>query len=904
HLLRVVSDSMTAATRRLATITMTDTTPLFFYGTGRKYGEFSQWYHAKFTVSKGEIYSVVGLPTNKLERPDDPIHFMTAEQCMMYCKAMRFGDVGTADKILLTPDPRNQKALGRHVKGFTEAGWDAVKFEVVQLANVAKFGQNEELRAILLGTGDRELVEAATNDRIWGIGMDEKQGHATMDTRENWGHNLLGKALVGARLCHQCANIDIDELLSRNLDGGYSSFVMNLGQISALKTSSCRLCRSFASLAPCSPAAKWKFNALASSLWTDDYCHLRIFSGCCIFTGASRRFPDGRMRETNVLGVAPSKSSPRTVDSPALRAMGDACDQIGFLGQETPTGTGNICRIRMVNPWAFDFALAKMWISYCQDNHKTRCLASTSSELQSFRVFDCHSRQVVDAPRGCRYVALSYVWGKTNGLASSVPRASPGANGSRFGKVIEDSITVTQAIGLQYLWIDRICIDHSDHDDTLHQIRQMDLIYANSDITIIAAACNTPDDGLPGINGTPRTIQQTLRIKNKTLLSSLPSGRSSIEQSKWNTRGWTFQEGVLSTKRLIFTKTQVFFDCNGMHCSEAVHLPLDDLHGRNKRKFDITYDLGPLERKAPQSDPIGYMDFVQSFSMKELTYACDALNAFQGILNAFKRARTPIYYFWGIPVFMSDYSLMRTTGRRRPMGSISARFVLSLFWGAFRKWETEESASNLSLGRREFLPSWSWAGWNGGISKSFASMGQGCFSDVKVWLKGKDGKLINLNDVNFYPKMSAMEDEYSSIFQLEAWTMPVDIKRLEVQQTECSDQAVGHEAQSAFSVAFGMGSQGTVYSDLIGNDWYGTASPATFMALLPRAYTEDKNICVDETAMVMRKVDGHYERAGLFKMNLDWIWDDKGKKKINPSRKSWSEVSQGLNITLKRFWLG
>jgi ribA/ribD-fused uncharacterized protein len=86
------------------------------------------------------------------------------------------------------------------VKGFTEAGWDAVKFEVVQLANVAKFSQNEELRAILLGTGDRELVEAATNDRIWGIGMDEKQGRATMNTRENWGHNLLGKALVGARV--------------------------------------------------------------------------------------------------------------------------------------------------------------------------------------------------------------------------------------------------------------------------------------------------------------------------------------------------------------------------------------------------------------------------------------------------------------------------------------------------------------------------------------------------------------------------------------------------------------------------------------------------------------------------------------------------------------------------------
>lgn len=108
-------------------------------------------------------------------------------------------------------------------------------------------------------------------------------------------------------------------------------------------------------------------------------------------------------------------------------------------------------------------------------------------------------RKLVDAPPGCRYVALSYVLGKTNNntATSSAPQASmsPKANDKRFEKVIEDSITVTQALGLQYLWIDKICIDHSDYNNTRHQIRQMDLIYANSDITIIVAACNTPDEG-------------------------------------------------------------------------------------------------------------------------------------------------------------------------------------------------------------------------------------------------------------------------------------------------------------------------------------------------------------------------------------------------------------------------
>ncbi|CAG9983170.1 unnamed protein product [Clonostachys byssicola] len=898
---------MTAATRRLATITMNDTTPLFFYGTGKKYGEFSQWYHAKFSVLKGEIYSAVGLPTSKLERPDDPVNFMTAEQCMMYCKAMRFGDLGTADKILLTPEPRKQKALGRQVKGFTEAEWDAVKFEVVQLANVAKFSQNEELRAVLLGTGDRELVEAATNDHIWGIGMDEKQGRATMHTRENWGHNLLGKALVGARvrilidddqLCHQCLNIDFEELLNRKLDGRHSSFVMNLGQLSALKTSSCDLCRSFASLAPCSPSATWKFDPRALSLFTDDYFHLRIFSGSKVFTGkAGRR----NMGETNVLGVAPSKSSPQTLHSLTLAAMMDACDQIGFLGPEIPKSIESVCKIRLVNPKAFDFTLAKKWISYCRDNHKTRCSATTFSELQYFRVLDCYSGLVVKAPLKCRYVALSYVWGKTNTTTSSATQASPGANGSRFEKVIEDSITVTQMLGIRYLWVDRICIDHSNHADTLHQIRQMDLIYANSEITIIAAACETPDEGLPGINDTSRADQQVLELKNINLISTLPSGRSSIEKSRWYTRGWTFQEGILSTKRLIFTETQVIFDCNGMHCSEGLDMPLDNLHVSDKSKFDTyAYDLGPLERKAPQSDPEDYMGFVRSFSTKQLTYSYDTLNAFQGILSAFKRAQAPIYHFWGIPLFTSDESLMGTIHQEISMKSISARFVLALFWRDYRLPFSEECTPNLSWGRVESPPSWSWAGWNGEISQYFASTGKPCFSDAKVWLKARDGRLVNLDDIDFR-KMNAMEGDYHSIFQLEAWTMPVEVKHLEVLQPKRSRRVVGHETKYAYFVTFDTGSQVTVCSELIGNSWHGTASPATFMALLPRSYTDDQIKTSDETAMVLQKVDGHYERVGLFRVESGWILDGKGRAKRSRNR---PQAGRGWSVTLKRFWLG
>lgn len=60
----------------------------------------------------------------------------------------------------------------------------------------AKFA-DPELRQILLGTGDRIIVEASPYDRIWGVGLSENDDDLYAG---NWkGQNLLGKALMEVR---------------------------------------------------------------------------------------------------------------------------------------------------------------------------------------------------------------------------------------------------------------------------------------------------------------------------------------------------------------------------------------------------------------------------------------------------------------------------------------------------------------------------------------------------------------------------------------------------------------------------------------------------------------------------------------------------------------------------------
>lgn len=119
---------------------------------------------------------------------------------MMYQKAVLFSDLEVGAQILKTTSPKTQKALGREVKNFDNDVWLANRERIVTEGSYHKFvnslKEGEDLKALLLETGRRELVEASPMDRIWGVGFREKNAPAQ---RARWGLNLLGKALMEAR---------------------------------------------------------------------------------------------------------------------------------------------------------------------------------------------------------------------------------------------------------------------------------------------------------------------------------------------------------------------------------------------------------------------------------------------------------------------------------------------------------------------------------------------------------------------------------------------------------------------------------------------------------------------------------------------------------------------------------
>ena len=87
--------------------------------------------------------------------------FTTAEKFMMVMKAAIFADEESLAKMRATHDPKTLKALGRGVANFDHATWQRYSLDIVIVGNYLKFTQNAQLRAELIKTGDKILVEGS-----------------------------------------------------------------------------------------------------------------------------------------------------------------------------------------------------------------------------------------------------------------------------------------------------------------------------------------------------------------------------------------------------------------------------------------------------------------------------------------------------------------------------------------------------------------------------------------------------------------------------------------------------------------------------------------------------------------------------------------------------------------------
>jgi hypothetical protein len=217
-------------------------------------------------------------------------------------------------------------------------------------------------------------------------------------------------------------------------------------------------------------------------------------------------------------------------------------------------------------------------------------------------------------------------------------------------------------------------------------------------ITIIAAAGTDPDYGLPGVT-CPRKLYQTLKVGNHTF-EAVELAHEAIKMSPWNTRGWTYQEALLSRRCLVFTDAQVYLQCLSDYLHE--HEGQTPAHSSCSRVFP-DWGIG--------STPQSIYSRLSEYWQKRLSYETDILNAFEGIFQAFSkrwnvRSALSFRHFYGIPILHRRHSGPCTSGVQANESNPNTKCEATASFALDLAWKVSE---NTAIKPSGLFPSWTWA---------------------------------------------------------------------------------------------------------------------------------------------------------------------------------------------------
>lgn len=389
----------------------------------------------------------------------------------------------------------------------------------------------------------------------------------------------------------------------------------------------------------------------------------------------------------------------------------------------------------------------KMALSGCRTKHRSSCGRLVPRRIPSLHVIDCTSRALIPFPtRNVEYATLSYVWG----AATETPTISSGSRlPADIPLVVADAISVCLQLGLQYLWVDRYCILQDDAESKHAQIRNMNLIYKQSELTIIAAAGSGPTYGLPGVSRHRLNVPQKSMLKlgphtivplmseGKQLEASYDKHMDSFAGSTWNSRGWTYQEAVVSRRRLIFTDRLVVYQCwESMWDERFPNTEPTTPSVRAIAKLNMASGVPQFLPHGPIGlDASDFGNHATEYFGRQFTYMSDQLVAFQGILQEFASSAAALQHLCAVPVYQVSFSpsASRLQTRPRPRSRVSeklkslldgkqrrersrgpelpalAGFVPGLCWDLIPK-DASDGVSPRRNGAA-CLPSWSWMSW-------------------------------------------------------------------------------------------------------------------------------------------------------------------------------------------------
>jgi hypothetical protein len=303
------------------------------------------------------------------------------------------------------------------------------------------------------------------------------------------------------------------------------------------------------------------------------------------------------------------------------------------------------------------FCTAFKWLETCVKEHGTLCPKLTTSHDDPklpHRVVDVTRRgsqdvRLVETEGSLgQYACLSHCWGGEQPLVTTLEPDTL----SQYKRYIKwdilprtfrDAIVVTRRLGIQYLWIDSLCIIQDSLDDWRVQSALMAEIYQNSIITLAGSASSGPHKGLFRI-ADPVHVDQSLpistthegvdNIRCRTVLSHNATELPLLQ------RGWVFQERLLSPRYLHFSQHELIWECMEHISCECGSLRLKDSYRHKwlEHKNRLHPDSLPHLQRLPNMLSSSWQAAVADYSRMELSYPKDIFPAISGIAKSVKEA--------------------------------------------------------------------------------------------------------------------------------------------------------------------------------------------------------------------------------------------------------------------------
>ncbi|KAK3495237.1 heterokaryon incompatibility protein-domain-containing protein [Neurospora hispaniola] len=305
--------------------------------------------------------------------------------------------------------------------------------------------------------------------------------------------------------------------------------------------------------------------------------------------------------------------------------------------------SGNLTRLAPsppLTPWSEPCVKRlKQWLSMCLQRHGPQCCTMRSGEeideslppILPSRVIDVGSlsgsvgaRLVESDGKRGYYTALSYCWGSS--LKADRPYLTTTKTLEKhlsalpwdsLPKTLQDAILLTRATGVQYLWIDSLCIIQDSNADWKKEAASMGTVYAHARLVI---AATTGADAEAGLFPSQTCIHRPGETSSALYFSKLPKESGSPQHNlPLFTRGWAFQEWVLARRIVFWTQDRMCW-----HCAEGC--AGDD----SKNVWTSSGLFGRYNT---------WKEIVTRYSGREFTYPTDKLMAISGIANEIHKKR-------------------------------------------------------------------------------------------------------------------------------------------------------------------------------------------------------------------------------------------------------------------------